>query len=401
MCGKGFRRERDLVAAAFGSVRTNGSRSVLTVSIMATGIMALVGVLTASESLRVSVSESFTRMGADSFSLVSRPPSRLSYAQVCRFRESGSVTGAVTVFAAEGMQVVAAGRVRTDPTVTLIAADAAYLAYAGAGIARGRGLVSGDLENGASCAVLGAAVARRLFGGRNPVGASVSLAGNRLTVVGVLEEQGSAGTGGLDAGILVPVTRARAGLLGPEADYAVGVRLRKGSGREREEAAAVRVFRSVRRLQPAEPDDFELRRDDAAVSDFQESMRMITSASLLAGAVILLGAAVGLMNTMLVSVKERTREIGTRKALGARSGEIRRLFLWESVLLGQLGCAGGTLLGLIAGNATAWWLETAFVVPWKWLLLAVCVCFAVSILAGGLPARRAAEMHPVDALRCE
>jgi putative ABC transport system permease protein len=137
------------------------------------------------------------------------------------------------------------------------------------------------------------------------------------------------------------------------------------------------------------------------LSEMKEIMGIITVISAVIGLITLLGAAVGLMNIMLVSVKERTKEIGTRKALGASSKTIKEQFLFESVVISQIGCAAGTVIGVITGNMVAMAMNASFIMPWLWIFSAIAVCLVVGITSGYLPAVRASRLDPIEALRYE
>ena len=161
------------------------------------------------------------------------------------------------------------------------------------------------------------------------------------------------------------------------------------------------LFRTVRRLSPTDETDFRVDRSEDMLERSMETMRIVTIVAVIIGLITLLGAAVGLMNIMLVSVNERTREIGTRKAMGATSRVIKQQFLFEAIVIGQLGGAGGIVLGILAGNLTSLGMKMPFVIPWVWMLLGVAVCFIVSILSGYIPAVRASRLDPIEALRYE
>ena len=217
------------------------------------------------------------------------------------------------------------------------------------------------------------------------------------TVVGVLAAQGALMGGGSDYTMVLPLQAGRE-WLAEETQWQITLLPDPGAESRLEESARTRM-RALRRLSPSAPDDFRFRRSDALQSRLDSLERKLSLAALAIGLITLLGAAVALMNILLVSVKERTGEIGLRKALGERVASIRRSFLAESILIGQMGGMAGIVLGLLAGAGVALALGGGWHVPWEWLAAALGLCVLVSLLAGTLPARRAAALQPVDALR--
>jgi putative ABC transport system permease protein len=161
------------------------------------------------------------------------------------------------------------------------------------------------------------------------------------------------------------------------------------------------VFRIVRNLNPRDESDFNISKSDNIVNMLLKNLRFVTLAATIIGIVTLFGAAVGLMNIMLVSVTERTREIGVRKAIGAKTQTIKYQFLFESIMIGQLGGVFGIILGILIGNAVSSMLRSSFVIPWVWVVTGIVVCFIVGVVSGYAPAVKAANIDPIEALRYE
>jgi putative ABC transport system permease protein len=161
------------------------------------------------------------------------------------------------------------------------------------------------------------------------------------------------------------------------------------------------VFRIVRNLNPKDESDFNINKSDNIVKMLLENVKYVTLAASIIGIVTLFGAAVGLMNIMLVSVTERTREIGVRKAIGAKTQTIKYQFLFESIMIGQLGGIFGIILGILIGNAVSSMLRSSFVIPWIWVITGIVVCFIVGVVSGYAPAVKAANIDPIEALRYE
>lgn len=397
------------------SIQSSKLRSVLTILIIAIGITSLVGILTATDSLKAVMNDSFGKMGANSFSIRSnfsemqsaerkaRVINRrnISYNQAVSFVKNYDVPSVITISAtAAGNVVIKAGSEKTNPTINVIATDQNNLDFIGAKIAKGRNFHARDMESSSFMAIIGSGVANVLFRNGEAVGKVITVGAVRYEVIGVLEAQGATFGGGADSQVWIPLTNARSIFLNENSFFTIGVTPLSVS-QEFAMEEAEQVFRSVRRLTPVDKSDFRVTKSDAMMEDVMKIMSYVTIAAFIIGSITLLGAAVGLMNIMLVSVKERTREIGTRKALGANSVTIKQQFLFESIVIGQLGGLSGIVLGVVIGNLTALVMKTPFIIPWLWIFSGIMVCLLVSVLSGYVPAVRASKLDPIEALRYE
>lgn len=388
---------RDSFRFALDSVLCNRRRAVITVAIIAVGVSALVGIQTALDVMADQVVGSFNRMGTGLCTVRPKgdaPPVTRQQAEIfCRALRAGgagvSEAALWTEHAASAQ--VRSGGVATDSVVRLVGCDAGYLSCLGGRVRQGRGFTEQDVEERAQTALLGDNVRRKLFGEEDGLGEWVSCVTGRYRVVGVLERQGALFGRDLDDAMLVPPDGAGGG-------YQVTFRV-AASGQAAAVATAGTLMGAVRRLPPGSEPDFEIVRADSTEEMLASLRGKLSAAALVIGLITMLGAATGLMNSMLVSVKERTREIGTCRALGARARAIERQFLAEAVLTGQAGCLAGILLGLLLGNLVALTMEGDFVVPWRWIGFSVLLSLAVSLASGLLPARRAAALDPIEALR--
>lgn len=380
--------------SALAAIKVNRLRSVLTISIIAIGVTALVGIETAIGVLSRQLSESFGRMGNGTLSLVPEAEARpFSWQEATAFAESFADESSCLVSLSASITpigVVSTPGRHTDPMVSVLAADAAWLPISSRSLASGRNFTPHESAEGSAVCLVGHSLARKLFGDpASSVGQTVSFSGMPYTVAGVLAAQGTLLGGGSDYTLVLPLQSGREWL--PEDSQWQITLTPNDQARER--------MRALRRLPPGAPDDFAFRRSDALQQRLESLEEKLSVAALAIGLITLLGAAVALMNILLVSVKERTGEIGLRKALGERVGSIRRSFLAESILLGQIGGAAGILLGLLAGAGVALTLGGGWHVPWGWLAVSLLLCLGVSMLSGSLPARRAARLQPVEALR--
>jgi putative ABC transport system permease protein len=401
---------------AMRSIRSSRLRSVLTIMIIAIGITSLVGILTATDSLKALVNDNFGKMGANSFSIRSQFSEtssgnvrsrvinrrNITFSQARDFVEVYSIPSVKTVFAtAVNNATIKYASNKTNPTIRVRAIDENYLQFTGGKINTGRPFNSRDLESPAFVCIIGANIKTTLFGKESAVGKVISVGAVRYEVSGVLESQGSTLTGGSDNEVWITLSNARGSFLSDNTYYTIGVIPATGVNQIEAIENAEQVFRSIRRLSPIDKTDFRVTKSDSMMEDLMGILSVVTIAAFVIGAITLLGAAVGLMNIMLVSVKERTREIGTRKALGANSKTIKQQFLFESIVIGQLGGLIGIILGIIVGNLTATIMHSPFVMPWLWMICGVLVCLGVSVASGYIPAVRASKLDPIEALRYE
>lgn len=407
---------RENLRISLRAIRSNRLRTILTICIIAFGIMALVGILTAIDAIKSSLTSQFTMMGANSFSITSRGMnieignsrvrarnySRISYREAIAFKERFEEPAWVSVsFNATGMSTVKYGSEETNPTVSLSGVDENYLAVSGYEIESGRNFSPEEIRLNMHYVLLGSEVAKDLFpSGVNPLDREVTVAGLKLKVVGVLKSKGASQVSS-DAICLMPLTTARMYFSRPNMSFRVSVMPYNPVNLDVMIGQAEALFRVIRNLDPRDESDFNITKSDTILNLLLENIRYVTLAATLIGIITLFGAAVGLMNIMLVSVTERTREIGVRKAVGAKPKTIKYQFLFESVMIGQFGGALGILLGVLAGNGVSSMLRTSFVVPWFWVFTGVVVCFIVGIASGYAPALKAANVDPIEALRYE
>jgi putative ABC transport system permease protein len=398
------------------AIISNKVRAVLTMCIIAFGIMALVGILTAIDAIKSSLTNQFTMLGANSFTITSRGMniqignskyraknySRISYREAGEFKERFSEPAWVSVsFNVTGMATVKFGMEETNPNVDLTGVDENWLSVSGYEVERGRNFTQEEVEIGRRLILLGSEVARDLFpSGIDPVGKEVTVAGLKLLVAGILKSKGASAISS-DNVCFMPVTTARQYFSHSNMSFNITVMPYKSVSLDMLAGQAEGIFRIVRNLDPRDESDFNVRKSDNIVALLLKNLRFVTLAATIIGIVTLFGAAVGLMNIMLVSVTERTREIGVRKAIGAKTETIKYQFLFESILIGQFGGLLGITLGIVIGNIVSSMLNSDFIIPWIWVLTGIAVCFIVGIVSGYAPAVKAANIDPIEALRYE
>ena len=410
---------REILKMALESVRANALRSVLTLLIIAVGIMALVGILTALDSVLNSLNESFNDMGSNSFEIIRKSQdlrgnrggekgkaiNAITFDQAEEFKSRFEFPSKVTLSTtATGNAVVQHGDKKTNPTVSVLGVDENYLDVKGHDITHGRNFSDAEIQSGSSKTLIGMDIVKLLFDNdpQKSLDQDILIGNVRYHIIGVLKAKGSGGGNqGADRMLMIPLLNAKRvyNLAGASCGVAVG--LNSATDMEAATDAATGVFRQVRRLRIGADDDFEIFKSDSLLAILKENTVKIRWATIAIGLITLLGASIGLMNIMLVSVTERTREIGIRKALGATRSGILAQFLTEAIVICQMGGAVGILLGVLAGVGISAALKSTFQMPWAWISLGVFTCFVVGLFAGLYPALKASRLDPIESLRYE
>ena len=405
------------VRIAMKSIRTNLLRTILTVLIIAFGIMALVGILTAIDSIKLSLTESFSLMGANTFTIESRSMrvqignqkyrrknhEFISHKQAQEFKDRYELPGRVSIWTrASGSAIVKYKSYKSNPNTSVLGVDEDYIFTAGYEIEKGRNFTASEIRENANIVLIGAEVARKAFvNNQDPLNRFISVGNGRYRVVGVLKSRGNSGSMGTDRTCLIPYSNVRQYFSRPRMSYSINVMPGEPQLLDVSVSEAEGIFRRVRRLEARDETDFNITKSDQLAQMLLENMKMVTMAATIIGLITLMGAVIGLMNIMLVSVTERTKEIGTRKALGAKSVMIKRQFLYEAIVIGQMGALVGILLGIIMGNGVSLAIGSNFIIPWKWIITGIVLCFGVGIISGYFPAVKASKLDPILALRYE
>jgi len=406
------------IREGLASIAANRLRTVLTSLIIAIGITSLVGILTAIEGIKSSVASSFAGLGANTFSIIARQDAfrrggrvekqdePIDYHQAVLFKQRfpyGATIAVSTVVA--GTAQAKFGSKKTNPNVQLIGGDAAYIPVKGFALQSGRNFTDNDLTYALNVAILGSEVANTLFEKKlNPVNQVIRVSGNQYKVIGVLAKKGGLSGGDEDRMILIPLDNARA-LAGTQ-QLTFNITASAPTVADQDEAVgeARGVMRVIRQDQLGQHDSFDIERADELAKETDTITGYLRMGGFGIGFITLLGASIALLNIMLVSVTERTREIGIRKSLGATPARIREQFLIEAIVICVLGGIGGIILGLGVGNLIAGLISQGagqFVVPWGWMGMGILVCISVGLFAGIYPAVRASKLDPIEALRYE
>jgi putative ABC transport system permease protein len=419
----------DTIALAFRTVRSNPLRTGLTVAIIAFGIWALVGINTAIEAMKQKFTESFSAMGANGFTIHNKkwfnfdggggvkskhkglkekksnanvPISRL---QAETFLNRFSYPAAVSLnIGGVNDAVVSLGNRKTNPNVRIIGGDENYTDLNGFTLAAGRNLNSLDIQSGRNVAIIGSELAEKFFGKNpeEPLERMININNLPFRVVGVLESKGSSLGMSYDKVILTSYNTVRRFFsANANASFSIQVKVKDVKLINGAIDQAEGVFRPIRRLEVTEGDNFNIDKSDSFVALLLKNLSFITLSAIIIGLITLVGAAVALMNIMLVSVTERTKEIGLIKAIGGRQKNVRQQFLIESVLISLIGAGFGVVLGILTGNLMSWWMATGFVMPWGWVIGGIIICAVVGLVAGLYPSIKASRLNPIEALRYE
>jgi len=408
----------EIIRQALQNIRSNLLRSGLTLLIIALGITALVGILTSIDGIIYSMSSNFSHLGANTFSInrknegmrrhnrgqTVKDANPISYAQALEIKRRLEGLADVSVgYNARNNTVVKYLNKKTNPLIRLRGIDDQYFNTTGYEVEFGRSFSSSELEYGTNKAVIGREMIKLLFNDKpeSALGQDIIVENQRYQVIGVLKSKGSAMNEGADRRVLIPLLSAKMQFGSAFTSYDINVHVKQSALLDDIISQTIGEMRIVRGLKSYEENDFEIFKSDGIITFLKDNTVMLRSATIAIGLMTLLGAAIGLMNIMLVSVNERTREIGISKALGANRRTILLQFLVEAIIICQLGGVLGILLGIPIGNIVTFFMGGQFLIPWAWILLGLTVCTIVGVLSGLYPALKAASLDPVEALRYE
>ena len=408
---------KENIRIAFGSIRTQLLRTVLTVLIIAIGITALVSILTVVSALENTISSDFASMGANTFNIKQYENTTkrrgnderevinpiISYPEAVAFKNKYKYpfTETSLSFTATSIAEVKYGSSKTDPENMVVGVDEFFITNSGLETSSGRNFTRFDIDNNASVCVVGSDFEKGLLKDVNPIDKLISIRGAKFKVIGVLKEKGSTFGNNQDLRILIPIQVARSMFTAPRINYTMSVMVSKKELLEQAIDNAISTMRRVRKLSPVKDNNFGVVRSDDLINRILGITKYLGLASWLIGIITVLGSSIALMNIMIVSVTERTREIGVRKALGAKKTTIAFQFFIETLLIGQLGGLVGIIFGILIGFGIATAVNFVFVIPWGAIIAAFITSFMVALVSGLYPAIKASKLDPIEALRYE
>lgn len=404
------------VRLALQAIKSNRLRTMLTALIIAIGLSALVGILTTLDAVKTSMTEAFSSMGANSFTIRNRgtgiriggPGSRpkpfksIRYedAQAFKKRLNAPATVTISVFASGG-STAKYNQEKTNPNINIQGVDENGLKSQGLDLTQGRNFSAIECEQGNNVCIIGSEVSKKLFKDESPIDKVITAGSSRMKVIGLLAEKGSSMGFSSDRAIYIPLFKAKVVNSNANPSYTITVMTTNGDQVENVIGEATSEFRNIRKIKIKEPNNFEIAKSDAVAQELFKNLAAIAIGGVAIGVITLIGASIGLMNIMLVSVTERTREIGIRKAIGANPSVIRKQFLIEAVVICLMGGGMGILFGILLGNLISFAMGGSFIIPWMFIFGGFALCVLVGILSGYYPARKASKLDPVEALRYE
>lgn len=409
---------KENIAEGLRSIKGNLLRTVLTALIISLGITSLVGILTAIDGIQSSVDNSFSGLGANSFDIRNRPAMQvrregqkekrfknIDYRQAIRYKFLFTAKGKVSL--KTNVTNNAIGKYeskKTNPNVRLMGIDDNFIELKGYKIADGRNFSSNEFTNAVNVCLLGVDVIDQLFEKTNPINHEIIVSGIKLKVIGVLAKKGNMMGGGDDRVIMVPLETGRKMAIGKNLTFDITTSSTKVDNLDDFMEEARGAMRKVRMDPIGMEDSFSIDRSDSIAKSFESITSSLQLGGFVIGFITLLGAAIALMNIMMVSVTERTREIGIRKSLGATPARILQQFLIEAIVICLLGGIGGIVLAIPIGNLIAQGISAgnaSFIIPWLWMMVGIIICVLVGLFSGIYPAFKASKMDPVEALRYE
>jgi putative ABC transport system permease protein len=404
----------EIFRMALGSLRTNRLRSALTMLGVAIGVFSVIGVMTALSVIQGSIESGLSFLGSNIFQFAKYPAMNtrdpeekfanrrdISLAQATEFKRlMEGQANAIALKCFDGGKPVSYGNVTLQGR-TLVGTNEFFLAANSYTIAYGRNLSPDDVDLGRPVTVVGASIQKKLFPSQTALGKTIKVNSKPYIIIGVLDEKGSSFGNSQDELVLVPITKFFSDFGHEHRTINLAIQSTSQATYNDTLDKAIGAMRTARGLKLGQDDDFAIYSNDTLVSAFAQVADTVRAGAFVVSVIALLAAGIGIMNIMLVSVTERTREIGVRKAIGARKYDIIKQFLIEAVLLSELGGLAGIATGVIGGNGIALAFSMNMVFPWFWAITGLVVCSAIGIGFGSYPAWKAASLHPIEALRYE
>ncbi len=407
---------KESFAMALTSLRVNKLRSILTLLGIAVGVFSIIGVMTAMGVLLNSIESGMSWLGVNTFQVQKYPMFEnddpesiakyrnrrdITYEQAMRVKENAEIANAIGMFCGTwGKSIISPNGEKTNPNIYLSGRDIEGFTANSWTIEDGRVFTPYEVANASRVIILGADVTKKIFPKTDPIQQTVRVDGREYRVIGVVASRGGMMGGSGDNFAVIPITTFF-GVYGKDHEIAIKVQSSSQSAYEDCMEQVRSILRTIRHVPPGEEDDFYMWSNDSLITQFNDFTKYVRLGIMIISGIALLAAGVGIMNIMLVSVTERTREIGIRKAIGARKSNILTQFVLEAVIISELGGLIGIFIGLLGGNLVAMILEIPPVIPYDWVAIGFLSCSIVGVIFGVYPAWKAANLDPIESLRYE
>jgi putative ABC transport system permease protein len=401
---------------AVSAVRSNKLRSILTLFGIAVGVFSIIAVMTAMNILQFSIENGLSQLGANTFQIQKYPSGiqigprnwrkyrnrkdlTVAEGEIVKARSELALT--VGLESGSGGKVVKSNKYKTNPNVGVTGNDPGALITNDYVVEFGRGITEADMQRSARIAVLGKNLANKLFPFSDPIDQHIVVDDAVFTVVGIFEEKGSFfGSGGLDESVIIPLSTFLE-KFGKQRSINIMVKAKSRELLDECMEEVTSILRAARKVKPGAESDFEIFSNDSMIRQFNDLTRYVKLGVTGVSFIALIAAGIGIMNIMLISVTERTREIGIRKSLGARKTNILSQFLLEAIILGEFGGIVGITMGVLIGNVLAVFMKIPGIIPIDWIVIGLVICSVVGIGFGVYPAWKAANLDPIESLRFE
>jgi len=407
-------RSTEIIRMALGALRTNKLRSALTMLGVTIGVFSVIGVMTALSVIQSSIEGGLSFLGSNLFQFAKYPVMSSSDPDETFANRRNIVLEEARTYerlmdgqaAAVCFKIFDRGKAASfEKTkiqgLTIVGTNEFFLVANSYPLGYGRNIGADDVELARPVTVVGRDIEKKLFPSQSPIGKTIKINEKPYQIVGVLAEKGSSFGQSQDDLVLVPITKFLGDFGSAWRSVNIATQSTSQATYNQTLDRAIGAMRVARGLKLGQEDDFEIYSNDTLISAFGQVAGTVRVGAFVVSVIALLAAGIGIMNIMLVSVTERTREIGVRKAIGARKNDIVRQFLIEAIVLSEVGGLAGILLGVLGGNGVALFFDIAMVFPWGWALTGLIVCSLIGVGFGWYPAWKASQLEPVEALRYE
>lgn len=406
----------EVIKLSLGTIKANKLRAALTLSGIIIGVFSIIAIMTLLNALQAGIEGGLSQLGSNTFQIQKMPvlnfggPGRwakyrnrpdITYEQGLRLIEKATLYKYISLEDWQSSKIFKYGKEATNPNMSIVGTNLDFPACNDYMVKEGRYFTQNDINNASSFTVIGLEVVGKLFPMENPIGKSIILDNHEFKVIGIFEGKGESFGQSMDNFAAIPITKSQS--IYGKSDRSINIAVQAPSRELYNETMEniISTMRVIRNVKPGEDNNFEIFSNESLINTVNNFTKYFKYGAGFISFIALLAAGIGIMNIMLVSVTERTREIGIRKAVGAKNTSILYQFLIEAVILCEIGGIFGILLGIITGNLLGIYLNTVVVIPYDWVIIGLIICSAVGIIFGVYPAYKAAKLNPIDSLRYE